>query len=72
MPEDLGIELSQVLEGGLPGCGLGGRVVGRRLQANGKRSDYDKTIPLRQYLEVRFDGNRTRLTTVYKDSVVPF
>lgn len=71
-PEDLGIELFDVLEGGLPGCGLGGRIVGRRLQANGKRSDYDKTISIRQYLEVRFDGKQNCLTTVYKDSVIPF
>jgi site-specific DNA-cytosine methylase len=72
VPEDLGIELSQVMESGLDGCGLGGRIVGRRLRADGKRSDYDKTIPLHQYLEVRFDGKQNCLTTVYKDSVIPF
>lgn len=71
-PADLGIELSDVLEERLDGCGLGGRIVGRRLQANGKRSDYDKSIPLRQYLEVRRDGKQNCLTTVYKDSVIPF
>lgn len=71
-PSDLGIMLSDVLEDGLDGCGLGGRIVGRRLKANGKRSDYDKSLTLRQYLEVRTDGKQNCLTTVYKDSVIPY
>jgi DNA (cytosine-5)-methyltransferase 3A len=72
LPTDRGVLLSDVLEPSLPGCGLGGRIVGRRLRADGRRSDYDKSIPLRQYLEVRVDGKQNCLTTVYKDSVIPF
>lgn len=72
MPSDLGISLPNVLEDHLPSCGLGGRIVGRRLRSDGKRSDYDKTISLHQYLEVRKDGKQNCLTTVYKDSVIPF
>lgn len=48
---------------------LGGRVVGRRL-INNKRYDYDMSIPIKQYLEKRFDGKANCISTVSKDSVI--
>ena len=71
-PEDKGVNLSDILEKGLKSCGVGGRVVGRRLNDLGKREDYNKNIPITQYLEVRKDRKSNCLTTVYKDSVVPY
>ena len=71
-PEDRGILLGDILESHLPSCGLGGRIVGRRLNELGKRDDYNKDIPISQYLEVRMDGKANCMTTVYKDSVVPY
>lgn len=72
MPEDRGIILGDILEPHLPSCGLGGRIVGRRLNGLGKRDDYNRAIPISQYLEVRMDGKANCMTTVYKDSVVPY
>ncbi len=72
VPEDKGIVLSDILEPGLPSCGIGGRIVGRRLNELGKREDYNKSIPIIQYLELRKDEKSNCLTTVYKDSVVPY
>jgi site-specific DNA-cytosine methylase len=49
-----------------------GTIVGRRLNEEGKRQDYDKKIALTQYLEVR-KTNRDKsncLTTVEKDNVL--
>lgn len=71
-PEDKNILLGDILETHLPSCGLGGRIVGRRLNELGKREDYNKNIPISQYLEVRGDRKANCLTTVYKDSVVPY
>ena len=46
-----------------------GRIVGRRLR-NGKRCDYDKTVPIIQRFEPRLDHtNSGCLTTVQKDNV---
>lgn len=47
-------------------------IVGRRLDANGVRKDYDKNVPISQVLEVRH-SNLTKsgcLTTVDKDNVL--
>lgn len=48
----------------------GGRIVNRRLDKNGTRKDYDKSIPLQPRIEVREDSKTNCLTTVFKDSVV--
>ena len=48
----------------------GGRIVNRRLDENGTRKDYDKSIPLQPRVEVRQDDKTNCLSTVYKDSVV--
>ena len=71
-PEDKGITLSDILEKDLPSCGVGARIVGRRLNKLGKREDYNKKIPISQYLEIRKDQKSNCMTTVYKDSVVPY
>jgi len=72
VPDDKGIQLCDILETNLPSCGVGGRVVGRRLNEIGKREDYNKSIPISQYLELRKDKKSNCMTTVYKDSVVPY
>lgn len=71
-PNDKKILLSDILESNLPSCGVGGRIVGRRLDKLGKRKDNDKSIPISQYLEVRVDNKSNCMTTVYKDSIVPY
>ena len=54
-PEDRNIHLTDILEPHLPSCGIGGRIVGRRLNSLGKREDYNHEIPISQYLELRTD-----------------
>ena len=71
-PDDRGILLGHILESGLPSCGVGARIVGRRLTELGKRDDYNHNIPIQQYLEIRTDNKANCMTTVYKDSVVPY
>ena len=71
-PEDKGVLLANILEPHLPSCGIGARIVGRRLNELGKREDYNYEIPLHQYIELRYDGKANCMTTVYKDSVVPY
>lgn len=71
-PADKGIYLSDILEPDLPSCGIGARIVGRRLNELGKREDHNRDIPIAQYLELRQDQKSNCLTTVYKDSVVPY
>jgi DNA (cytosine-5)-methyltransferase 3A len=51
---------------------VGGRIVGRKINSKGKRDDYNKEIKISQYLEVREDQKANCMTTVYKDSVVPY
>lgn len=79
-PEDKGIKLIDILEDTEmigPSVIRGRRlnkatIVGRRLNDKGKREDYNKEIPITQYLEVR-DSNRDKsncLTTVAKDNVL--
>ena len=70
-PEDKGIFLIDVLEKDLPTCGLGARIVGRKINEHGKRDDYNEDIKIEQYMEVRFDGKSNCMTTAYKDAVVP-
>ena len=55
------------------GCNLftkGGRIVNRRLDANGVRKDYQMDLPLEPQVEVRSDDKTNCLTTVQKDNVV--
>lgn len=46
------------------------RVVGRRLNSEGKRDDYNKNIKIEQRVEVRDDNKSGTLTTVQKDNMV--
>jgi DNA (cytosine-5)-methyltransferase 3A len=79
-PSDKGIALSDVLENSVytnPGAVRGrklnkGVIVGRRLDSNGHRQDYDKSVPISQCLEVRKTNvNKSNcLTTVEKDNVL--
>ena len=71
-PEDKGVSLSEILDPTLPSCGVGARIVGRRLNDLGKREDFNRDIPISQYLELRVDDKTNCMTTVYKDSVVPY
>ena len=48
----------------------GARMVGRRLDANGTRKDHDKSIAIKQMIEVRDDDKTNCLTTVTKDSIL--
>ena len=48
----------------------GARMVGRRLDANGTRKDNDKSITIKQMIEVRDDDKTNCLTTVTKDSIL--
>jgi DNA-cytosine methyltransferase len=79
-PEDKGIKLSDILESddNINPAAVRGRklnkatILGRRLNQNGKREDYNKNIPITQCLEVR--GSNTDksncITTVAKDNVL--
>ena len=47
------------------------RMVGRRINENGKRCDYSESIPLQQQIEANKDRSKTNcLTTVQKDNVI--
>jgi DNA (cytosine-5)-methyltransferase 3A len=82
-PNDKGISLYDILEDATytgPGAIRGRRlnkatILGRRLNVDGHREDYNKDIPITQCLEVR-ETNRNKsncLTTVDKDNVLtPF
>jgi DNA (cytosine-5)-methyltransferase 3A len=79
-PKDKKINLVDILENCSmigPGAIRGRRlnkatIVGRRLNKNGKREDYNKEIPITQCLEVRATNtNKSNcLTTVAKDNVL--
>jgi DNA (cytosine-5)-methyltransferase 3A len=79
-PEDKGISLSGILEndtyigpGAIRDRRLNkGTILGRRLNADGHREDYNKNIPITQCLEVReTNTNKSNcLTTVDKDNVL--
>ena len=80
LPEDKNIVLEDILEDiefPNPATIRGHRlnkatIVGRRLDENGHRQDYDKTIPITQCLEVRASNTDKSncLTTVDKDNVL--
>ena len=46
------------------------QIVGRRLNTDGKRDDYNKSIPIQQYVEVRKADKVNTLTTVLKDNII--
>lgn len=46
------------------------QIVGRRLNDQGKRDDYNKAIPIRQYVEIRKSDKVNTLTTVLKDNIL--
>ena len=79
-PKDKGIKLEDILEdteslnpSAIRGRRLNkGTILGRRLDENGKRKDYDKTVPMTQCLEVRAKNQDKSncLTTVAKDTVL--
>ena len=48
----------------------GARMVGRRLDASGTRKDNDKSIAIKQMIEIRDDDKTNCLTTVTKDSIL--
>lgn len=80
LPKDKNITLEDILEDiefPNPAAIRGRRlnkatIVGRRLDENGHRQDYDKTIPISQCLEVRASNTDKSncLTTVDKDNVL--
>ena len=80
LPKDKNITLADILEDiefPNPAAIRGRRlnkatIVGRRLDKNGHRQDYDKTIPITQCLEVRASNTDKSncLTTVDKDNVL--
>ena len=80
LPKDKNITLADILEDiefPNPAAIRGRRlnkatIVGRRLDENGHRQDYDKTIPITQCLEVRATNTDKSncLTTVDKDNVL--
>lgn len=51
---------------------FGARKVGRRIK-NGKRCDYDKSVPIKQIIEINQEPNKSNcLTTVQKDNLLVF
>lgn len=79
-PVDKNIRLEDVLEnctwtrpGAIRGRRLNkGSILGRRLNGNGHRQDYDKSVPITQCLEVRRTNTEKSncITTVDKDNVL--
>ena len=47
-----------------------GRIVGRRINDKGHRDDNNKSIPIKQRVEVRDDDKSNNLSTIGKDNVV--
>jgi site-specific DNA-cytosine methylase len=66
-PEDKGILFEHIRE---TESGYSAAMRGRRINERGVRDDYNKSIPIRQYIECRMDGKTNCLTTVGKDIVV--
>lgn len=49
----------------------GGRIVGRRINEEGKRDDYNKDLPLIQRIEINENPNKSNcLSTVQKDNIL--
>lgn len=79
-PTDMGVALDSILESGeftgqaaIRGWRLNkATIVGRRLDENGHRQDYDKSVPITQCLEVRATNQDKShcITTVDKDNVL--
>ena len=82
-PEDLNVHLKDILESGWinsdksywvgaskRGRYVSARQVGRKLNADGKRDDYNPNIKIVQRLELRGDEKSNCLTTVQKDSLL--
>jgi site-specific DNA-cytosine methylase len=70
-PADRGIELKDILIEKASEA-KPARITGRRLNAQGKRDDYNKSIPIIQYLEVSDNKKAHCITTVEKDSVIAY
>jgi len=68
-PDDLGISLRDILE---HPKGNPARIVGRRLNTKGKRDDYNKSIPIIQYVETNGNDKANCMTTVSKDSLITY
>lgn len=70
-PRDLGLSLDQYFDPGLMySKTFSAQIVGRRLNKDGKREDYNKDIPIQQYVEVRKADKVNTLTTVLKDNIL--
>lgn len=70
-PQDLGLSLDlhfDPFEMYMPT--FSAQIVGRRLNDQGKRDDYNKSIPIQQYVEVRKADKVNTLTTVLKDNIL--
>ncbi len=66
-PEDKNISWSDISDDGW----FAGAMRGRRIDPNtGSRGDYNKNIPIKQYIESRKDNKTNCLTTVSKDNIV--
>lgn len=68
IPKDKNISIQEIIGAD---C-FAGAMRGRRLNAQGKRADYDKTLPIIQQIECRKDNKSNCLTTVTKDNVIVF
>jgi len=62
-PNDKNVSFQDITPGWFCGCMRGRRVL------NNKRCDYNKDVPLQQYIECRKDNKTNCLTTVTKDNV---
>ena len=62
--EDKNISFSDIVEDGWFCASMRGRRI-----KNGKRCDYDKTVPIVQQIECRMDNKTNCCTTVSKDNV---
>lgn len=67
LPEDKNISFSDIVGDGWYCAAMRGR----RIDPNtNSRNDYNRTIPIKQYIECRSDNKTNCLTTVRKDNVV--
>jgi site-specific DNA-cytosine methylase len=64
-PEDKNVKWSDISEDGW----FAGTMRGRRINKLGQRDDYNKDIPLIQFIESRKDDKTNTLTTVIKDNI---
>ena len=62
-PKDKNISFRDIAPGWFCGCMRGRRVL------NNRRCDYNKNVPIEQYIEIRKDNKTNCLTTVTKDNV---